>query len=160
TPNTASVTPVALPDFSQPPKEVDTTNEIDVPPDIGTPTPGVAGPTPVVVTNSPWQVLVAPRAVADMTSAAGGAADGEGTLDLADFQGNFIQKFSPAGQPLIRFGQKGNGPGQFAGPMDVAVDGQGNVYVADTNNQRIQKLSATGQALASWGNGGDGPGQF
>src|SRR5262245_38034585 len=69
--NTASVTPVALPDFSQAPKSAETTNEIDVPPDIGTPTPGVAGPTPVVVTSSPWQVLVAPRAVADMTSPSG-----------------------------------------------------------------------------------------
>jgi len=49
------------------------------------------------------------------------------------------------------FGQKGNAPGQFAGPMDVAVDVAGNIYVADTNNQRIQKLSPTGQPLAAWG---------
>src|SRR5438309_797028 len=129
-------------------------------PEILTPTPGAAGPTAVVVTNSPWQVLIARGAVRDMTSPSGVAIDPDGNVWVVDFEGNFIQKFSTGGQPLIRFGQKGNAPGQFAGPTNLSIDGQANLYVADTNNQRIQKLSPTGQSLASWGMGGDGPGQF
>jgi DNA-binding beta-propeller fold protein YncE len=152
----ASVTAVALPTFGA---DV-ATNELVAPPGLATPTAGVAGPTAVVVTNSPWQVVVGRGVVRDLTSPSSVAVDGEGNLYVVDFEGNFVQKFSAGGQPLIRFGQKGNAPGQFAGPMDVAVDGQGNIYVADTNNQRIQKLSSTGQPLASWGSGGDGAGQF
>jgi sugar lactone lactonase YvrE len=158
TTTTAGVTPVALPDFGQ--VAENTAADASSQPDLATPTPGVAGPTAVVVTNSPWQVLIARNAVPELQSPSGVAVDGEGNLYVVDFGANFVQKFSPGGQPLARFGQKGSAPGQFAGPMDVAVDVSGNVYVADTNNQRVQKLSPTGQPLASWGSGGDGPGQF
>jgi sugar lactone lactonase YvrE len=154
----ASVTPVALPDFG----EIAASNAAaeTSPADLATPTPGVAGPTAVVITSSPWQVLIARGAVADLQQPSGVAVDGEGNLFVVDFGGNFVQKFSPGGQALERFGQKGSGPGQFSGPMDVVLDNQGNIYVADTNNQRVQKLSPTGQPLASWGSGGDGAGQF
>src|SRR5438093_3822687 len=114
---TASVTPVALPDFGQVAET--TAADTSTPADIATPTPGLAGPTAVVVTNSPWQVLVARNAVPDLQAPSSVAVDGEGNLYVVDFQGNFVQKFSPGGQPLGRFGQKGNAPGQFAGPMDV-----------------------------------------
>jgi DNA-binding beta-propeller fold protein YncE len=154
---TASTTQVSLPDFGQ--VAADTAADAP-PPEIGTPTPGIAGPTAVVVTNSPWQILVNRGLVADLQAPSGVAVDGEGNLYVVDFGGSFVQKFSPGGQALDRFGQKGSGPGQFSGPMDVAVDGQGNIYVADTNNQRIQKLSSAGKPLASWGSGGDGAGQF
>src|SRR5258708_6426256 len=49
--DTPVVTQVAVPDFG----EVAQKNAADSsPPDIATPTPGVAGPTAVVVTSSPW----------------------------------------------------------------------------------------------------------
>jgi sugar lactone lactonase YvrE len=154
----ANVTAVALPTFGADAPATDL--GITGPPSIATPTPGVAGPTAVVITNSPWQVVVARGVVRDLASPSSVAVDTEGNLYVVDFEGNFLQKFSAGGQPLIRFGQKGNAPGQFSGPLDVTVDTQGNIYVADTNNQRIQKLSSTGQPLASWGTGGDGAGQF
>ena len=156
-PGAGNVTPIALPTFGADAP----TNPLDSgTPDIGTPTPGAAGPTAVVVTNSPWQVLVARGAVPDLQSPSGVAVDADGNVYVVDFVGDFVQKFSPGGQPLIRFGQKGNAPGQFAGPSDVAVDSQNNIYIADTNNQRIQKLSPTGQPIGMWGSGGDGAGQF
>ena len=153
----AGVTPVALPTFGAdaPQNVLESTA-----PEILTPTPGVAGPTAVVLTQSPWQVLVPHSVTPDLTSPSGVAVDGDGNLYVVDFEANFVQKYSPDGQPLIRFGQKGSGPGQFAGPSNLALDAQGNLYIADTNNQRIQKLSPTGQALASFGQGGDAPGQF
>jgi DNA-binding beta-propeller fold protein YncE len=156
-PTAADVTPVALPTFgADAPQNVLDSSA----PEILTPTPGAAGPTPVVVTTGNWQVLVAHSAVPELSSPSGVAVDADGNLYVVDFEGDFVQKLSPSGQPVARFGQKGNAPGQFAGPTNLALDSQGNVYVADTNNQRIQKLSPTGQPLAQWGQGGDGPGQF
>ena len=122
-------------------------SDAEPPPDIGTPTPGIAGPTAVVVTNSPWQVLVGPRAVADLQSPSGVAVDNDGNVYVADFQGNFVQKFSPDGQPAIRFGTRGAGGGPILGAVGRRRGRPGNIYVADTNNQRIQKLSPTGQPL-------------
>ena len=61
-----------------------------------------------------------------------------------------IQKFSPAGEPLARWGGSGAGPGQFSQPTGLAVDAKGNVFVVDSGNQRIQELSSTGQYVAQW----------
>src|SRR5438067_1016357 len=78
---TPAMTQVALPDFSQAAQNDATDNS---PPDIATPTPGVAGPTAVVITSSPWQVIVAPRTVPDLESPSGVAADGEGNFYVVD----------------------------------------------------------------------------
>ncbi|HEY0584386.1 MAG TPA: hypothetical protein VGE94_19535, partial [Chloroflexota bacterium] len=81
---TPSSTQVSLPDFGQVAAEA----AADAPPpEIGTPTPGVAGPTAVVVTNSPWQVLVNRGVVADLQAPSGIAVDGEGNLYVVDFGG-------------------------------------------------------------------------
>src|SRR5215467_8500187 len=88
---TPVVTQVALPDFGQ--VAQDTANDT-APVEIGTPTPGIAGPTAVVVTSSPWQVIVAPKTVPDMQSPSGIAVDNDGNFYVTDFENNFIQKFS------------------------------------------------------------------
>jgi len=75
-----------------------------------------------------------------MTSPSGVAVDPDGSLWVADFEGDFVQRFSPVGQPLNRFGQKGTASGQFAGPSGLSIDAQGNLYVADARNARTQKL--------------------
>ena len=71
-----------------------------------------------------------------------------------------IQKFSPDGTFLTKWGSCGSGNGQFYYPYGVAVDGSGNVYVADTDNYRIQKFSSDGTFLTTWGSSGSGDGQF
>ena len=65
-PLATNVTPVALPTFGsgQPQNVLESAA-----PEILTPTPGVAGPTPQVVTQSPWKVLIAHSAMPDMTPA-------------------------------------------------------------------------------------------
>jgi DNA-binding beta-propeller fold protein YncE len=70
-----------------------------------------------------------------------------------------VQKFSSTGTPLARWGTRGSGPGQFNGPVGVAIDPQGNIFVADVGNHRIQKLSSTGQPLMQWHTVGSGVGE-
>lgn len=70
-----------------------------------------------------------------------------------------IQKFSPTGVPLAQWGTLGSGPGQFNGPVGIAVDPQGNIYVADVGNHRIQKLRPSGQLLTQWHTVGSGIGE-
>ncbi len=64
---------------------------------------------------------------------------------LLDSSNNRVQKFSPAGAFLSKFGSYGSGDGQFSYPYGIAIDSAGNIYVADTNNNRIQKFNSAGR---------------
>jgi sugar lactone lactonase YvrE len=90
----------------------------------------------------------------------GVAVASDGSVYVADYHNHRIQKFSPSGEYLTRWGSLGSGDGEFHRPNGVAVDGSGNVYVADSYNQRIQKFSPSGEYLTKWGAKGSGPGQF
>lgn len=57
-------------------------------------------------------------------------------------------------------GGKGDGPGRFARPTNLALDADGNLYVSDTINGRVQKLAPDGSFLASFGKRGARPGTF
>jgi DNA-binding beta-propeller fold protein YncE len=72
---------------------------------------------------------------------------------------NRIQKFSPTGASLAQWGTLGSEPGQFNGPVGIAVDQNGDIYVADVGNHRIQKLSPSGQPLTQWHTVGSGIGE-
>jgi tripartite motif-containing protein 71 len=98
------------------------------------------------------------------------AFDQQGNLYVTEFgspsfggsqgENDRIQKFSPTGAPLARWGSLGSGPGQFDGPVGIAVDPQGNIYVADVANHRIQKLSPSGLPLTQWHTVGSGIGEY
>jgi tripartite motif-containing protein 71 len=97
------------------------------------------------------------------------ALDAQGNLYVTEFgspsfngslgENDRIQKFSPTGTPLARWGTLGSGPGQFNGPVGIAIDPQGNIFVADVANHRIQELSPTGQPLTQWHTVGSGIGE-
>ena len=78
----------------------------------------------------------------------------QGNILVADTYNSRIRVLSPSGQPVDSWGEsKGNGPGQFDHPSDVAIDHQGTVFVADSRNARVQRLSPLGQVLGIWQRG-------
>ncbi len=61
---------------------------------------------------------------------------------------------------LAQWGTHGSGPGQFDGPMGMAINAMGDVYVTDEGSNRVQKFTAGGGFLAQWGTFGFAEGQF
>ncbi len=61
-------------------------------------------------------------------------------------------------QPILIFGEQGDGPGQFRNCDSVAVDDRGRLYVSDI--QRVQVFSLEGVYLHDVGEPGRGDGQF
>lgn len=59
-----------------------------------------------------------------------------------------------------KFGEKGNGKGQFNCPSGIACDSTGNVYVTDKYNHRIQVFTPKGVFLRMFGSHGPGSGEF
>lgn len=98
------------------------------------------------------------------------AFDGQGNLYVTEFgspsfggsqeENDRVQKFSSTGMPLARWGMRGSEPGQFNGPVGIAIDHQGDIYVADVGNHRVQELSPSGQTLTQWHTVGSGVGEF
>jgi peptidylamidoglycolate lyase len=75
----------------------------------------------------------------------------DGSVYVSDGYGNSrVAKFSAEGKFLLDWGHKGQGPGEFDLPHNVAVDAQGRVYVADRMNVRIQVFDANGKFLNMW----------
>ncbi|MFL5900580.1 MAG: DUF6531 domain-containing protein [Solirubrobacterales bacterium] len=71
-----------------------------------------------------------------------------------------VQEFSPKGEFIRAFGEKGSGDGQFAEPTGIAIDTEGNIWVADTGNHRVQEFSPEGKYLAKFGKEGEEDGQL
>ncbi len=88
------------------------------------------------------------------------AIDPEGNLYVEDTGNDRIQKFSPSGEFILKWGSEGAADGQFNSPEGIAIDSEGNVYVADTDNDRIQKFSSSGEFILKWGSEGAADGQF
>lgn len=100
---------------------------------------------------------------------AGIALDAERTVYVTEEAPHRLQKLTPTGQFVAKWGtngvpdrlpQGGRRAGQFNRPSGVAVDGVGQVYVADTLNHRVQKFAADGLFLAQWGTHGSGDGEL
>jgi len=58
-----------------------------------------------------------------------------------------VAKVDKDGNWIKSWGDRGNGPGQFATPHAIATDAEGNVYVADRGNHRIQVFDNDGNFL-------------
>ena len=94
----------------------------------------------------------------EFNSPGGVAIDDSGNIYVTDTYNNRIQKFSPDGTFITKWGNSGTGDGQFNGPLGIAIDGSGNLYVADVFNNRIQKFDSGRQFLAKWDAAGSGEG--
>ena len=74
-----------------------------------------------------------------------------GELFVSDGYGNArVQKFSPDGQLLLSWGERGSGPGEFALPHCVRVDKYDRVWVCDRENNRTQIFDADGHFESEW----------
>jgi sugar lactone lactonase YvrE len=93
-------------------------------------------------------------------NAVGIALDQSDNFYVVDSHYHRIQKFSPSGEFITKWGSQGGDDGQFFFPAGIAVDASGNVYVVDTGNCRIQKFSPSGEFITKWGSEGSGDGEF
>jgi DNA-binding beta-propeller fold protein YncE len=83
------------------------------------------------------------------------AVNSRGEIYVADgYVNSRIVKFSPEGKFLLKWGTKGDGPGQFNIPHAIVIDSLDRVYVADRENHRIQVFDKDGGFLTQWGNFG------
>jgi len=63
-----------------------------------------------------------------------------------DAQIQRIQKFTPTGAFVLKWGTYGEAGGQFRLPFNVVVDANNNAYVSDYYNTRVQKFSLNAAA--------------
>jgi ABC-type Fe3+ transport system permease subunit len=85
----------------------------------------------------------------------------DGRVLVADTHYFRVVIFDPDGNELMRFGEFGEGPGQFIYTTHVAVGPQGRIYVAEYGgNDRIQVFDPDGTYLFEFGSFGSEPGQL
>ena len=78
------------------------------------------------------------------------AFDRDGNIYVTDGYGNSrVLKFDKFGNPILGWGMKGSGPGQFDLPHAIAIDGD-LVFVGDRENGRIQIFDTSGRFLREW----------
>lgn len=75
----------------------------------------------------------------------------DGSFYVSDGYGNSrVMKFSKEGMFLSQWGKRGDGPGEFHTPHNLALDKDGKIYVADRGNARVQIFDGDGKHLATW----------
>ena len=79
--------------------------------------------------------------------------DGAGNVYVTDSSNHRVQKFTPEGRFLAKWGIFGTKDGEFWLPKGIAVDGEGNVYIADSSTERIRKIGVDGIITTVAGNG-------
>ena len=99
-----------------------------------------------------WPALAQPHYFSGPRSL---AVDEDGNIYVAGGLNHRIEKYTPGGHLITRWGSNGTEQGQFDEPDGIVIDSEGNVYVAEKKGQRIQKFTADGKFLAMWGNEGD-----
>lgn len=89
-----------------------------------------------------------------------GLAYAAGRLYVVDPPQHRVVAFRPDGTEALRFGGRGEGPGDFNFPTAIAAAPDGSLYVADALNFRVAVFTPEGTFLRSFGSPGEGPGQF
>lgn len=74
-----------------------------------------------------------------------------GELFVSDGYGNArVHKYSPEGELLLSWGERGTGPAQFELSHCVRIDKHDRVWVCDRTNDRIQIFDTDGNYLTEW----------
>jgi NHL repeat-containing protein len=74
--------------------------------------------------------------------------DPQGNIYISDgYINSRVAKADKNGNWLKSWGDRGNQPGQFNTPHNIAADAKGNIYVADRFNRRIQVFDGDGNFL-------------
>ncbi len=73
------------------------------------------------------------------------AQDSDGNLYILDSGNHRVLKYSSESSFILRFGQSGQGPGDFQNPTSIEIDPQNIVYVADPRNNRISVFTPKGK---------------
>ena len=76
--------------------------------------------------------------------ARGVGIDPSGAVMVADENNRRVQRFSPAGAFIDKWGTLGTGDGQFTATYDVVSGPGGSFYVSDTSLHRIQRFFEAG----------------
>lgn len=79
---------------------------------------------------------------------------------VADVGRHQVFGFDTDGNRQLRFGHRGDGPGEFNYPTWLAVDVTGNLYVTDALNFRVQIFDPRGNPLGAFGRQGDSSGDL
>ena len=78
------------------------------------------------------------------------ATFGNERIYVSDTNNFRIQVFSENGEPLFKFGERGEKDGQFFYPYGIVVGPEGNVYVADMYRNDIQIFSPDGEYIRTF----------
>jgi DNA-binding beta-propeller fold protein YncE len=81
-------------------------------------------------------------------------------LLVTDTAAHTVTVLGPSGEPVTKFGRRGDRLGEFNFPTSVTVDSLGIVYVCDALNFRIQQFTHDYQPIRQIGRKGDLPGYF
>jgi len=87
--------------------------------------------------------------------------DNSGNLIVSDSHYHCVRTYTPDGELLRTFGEKGDEPGKLGYVADTVVDADGFYYVAEFyDTHRISKFDPDGKFIKCWGSAGSEPGQF
>src|SRR6185369_4087993 len=79
------------------------------------------------------------------------AIDFKGNILVADSMNARIVRFTPEGDFISTFGQRGDAVGDIAMLKAVAVDSEGHIYITDAKSHRIQIYNEQGEILLAIG---------
>ena len=75
-------------------------------------------------------------------------SDNDGNIYICDYKANNIKKFNTSGKYLKTIGRKGQGPGEFNMPFEIAVTDD-RLIVWDWGNRRLCVLAPDGEFIKS-----------
>ncbi len=85
----------------------------------------------------------------------------DGSIYAADTHYARVVVFDPTGTEIARFGTRGQGPGQFIMPTDVAIAADGTIYVGEYGgNDRISRFTPDYEYELSFGGPDTGDAQL